>query len=78
MRTTKVMSFSVPPGFEDQIMVAAKREHRTVSEFLREAVRQYLAKQKFDETRKAVSERLKKKGFKESDIEEVVKELRGG
>ena len=78
MRTTRVVSFSVPPEFEDQILVAAKSEHRTVSEFLREAVRQYLAKQKFEETRQAISTRLKKKGLKDSDVEEVVKELRGG
>jgi Arc/MetJ-type ribon-helix-helix transcriptional regulator len=78
MRTTKVMSFSVPPEFEDQILVAAKSEHRTVSEFLREAVRQYITKQKFEETRQAVSARLKKKGLKETDVEDIVNELRGG
>ncbi len=78
MRTTKVVSFSVPPEFENQILVAAKSEHRTVSEFLREAVRQYLAKQKFDDVRQTISKNVKKKGIKESDVEDVIKELRGG
>ena len=78
MRTTKVMSFSVLPEFEEQILIAARIEHRTVSEFLREAIRRYLSEQKFSETRKAVTTRLQEQGLKESDVEEVLKELRGG
>jgi Arc/MetJ-type ribon-helix-helix transcriptional regulator len=76
MRTTKVMAFSVPPDFEVQIHQHAAAEHRTVSEYLREAVRQYMVLQDFETTQKKVSKRLKSKGLKGSDVESVLEELR--
>ncbi len=78
MRTSKIISFSVPPEFEEQILAAAKNEHRTVSEFLREAIRQYLVKKRFDETRLDVSLKLKNQGIQESDVDDIIKNLRGG
>ena len=47
MRTTKIIAFSVPPGFERAIQQRAKAEHRTVSEYLREAVREYMTLREF-------------------------------
>ncbi len=76
MRTTKVMAFSVPPEFEDEIQKHAKAEHRTISEYLREAVRQYMDLREFEQTQKAVSKRLKKKGQKPSDVEAVISQFR--
>src|SRR5690606_28208267 len=51
MRTTKVVTFSVPPEFEIRIQEHARLEHRTVSEYLREAVRQYMDLSKFEVAR---------------------------
>ncbi len=76
MRTTKVMAFSVPPEFEDEIQKHAKAEHRTISEYLREAVRQYMDQKEFERTQKSVSKRLKKKGRKPADVEAVLSSLR--
>ncbi|MCB0392681.1 MAG: CopG family transcriptional regulator [Bdellovibrionales bacterium] len=76
MRTTKVMAFSVPPEMEDEIQKHAKEEHRTVSEYIREAVRQYMTLQEFEATRSKVSKRLKKKKLSSQDVESVVNELR--
>ncbi len=76
MRTTKVMAFSVPPEFEDEIQKHAKAEHRTISEYLREAVRQYMDLREFEQTRKAVTKRLKKKGRKPSDVDVALSTLR--
>jgi CopG family transcriptional regulator/antitoxin EndoAI len=76
MRTTKVMAFSVPPDFEDEIQKHAKAEHRTISEYLREAVRQYMELREFEQTRKSVSKRLKKKGRKPSDVDAALARLR--
>jgi CopG family transcriptional regulator/antitoxin EndoAI len=76
MRTTKVMAFSVPPEFGTKIMKHAKAEHRTVSEYLREAVRQYMTLREFEQTRKAVSKRLKKRGRKASDVDTVLSHIR--
>ena len=78
MRTTKIMSFSVPPEFEAEIQSIAKSEHRTISEFLREAVRQYIAKKNFELTRATVAERLKSQGISEQDVEDAVSDERDG
>jgi Arc/MetJ-type ribon-helix-helix transcriptional regulator len=42
MRLTKVIAFSVPPEFVDHIRKNAKKEHRTVSEYIRESIRFYI------------------------------------
>ena len=76
MRTTKVIAFSVPPEFEIKIQKNANAEHRTVSEYIREAVRQYMKFQEFEAVQKKVSSRMKKRGLKESDVESVVSNLR--
>ena len=76
MRTTKILAFSVPPDFENQILKHAKQEHRTLSEYLREAVRHYMTLRRFESTRKAVSLRIKKKGLKVSDVESAIEKFR--
>ena len=76
MRTTKIIAFSVPPGFERDIQQHAKAEHRTVSEYLREAVRQYMTLREFERTRKAISKRLKRKGIKSADVEAALSDVR--
>lgn len=70
------MSFSVPPEIEMQIQNLAKKEHRTISEFLREAIRHYVAMRNLEDTRTIVSARLLKKGITEKDVEDAVKEQR--
>ena len=41
-RTTKVITFSLPPEMEEQLRQVVEDEGRTVSELLREAFRLYL------------------------------------
>ena len=41
-RTTKVITFSLPPEMEEQLRQVVEEEGRTVSELLREAFRLYL------------------------------------
>lgn len=76
MRTTKVLAVSVPPEMENEIQKHAKAEHRTVSEYIREAVRQYMSIREFEATRSSVSKRLKKRKLSAADVESVVEELR--
>jgi Arc/MetJ-type ribon-helix-helix transcriptional regulator len=76
MRTSKVITVSVPPKFEQEIQKHAQYEHRTVSEYIREAVRKYMTLQEFETTQIAVSKRMKKKGLKPQDVENVLAELR--
>ena len=76
MRTSKVITVSVPPKFEHEIQKHAQYEHRTVSEYIREAVRKYMTLQEFETTQKAVSKRMKKKGLKPKDVDAVLAGLR--
>jgi Arc/MetJ-type ribon-helix-helix transcriptional regulator len=76
MRTSKVITVSVPPQFEQEIQKHAQYEHRTVSEYVREAVRKYMILQEFQTTQKAVSKRMKKKGLKPKDVEKAIEDLR--
>lgn len=76
MRTTKVIAFSVPPEFENEIQKHARAEHRTISEYLREAVRQYMTLREFEQTRRAVGKRMKRRGLKQSDVESALSEVR--
>ena len=76
MRTTKVIAFSVPPEFENEIQTHAKAEHRTISEYIREAVRQYMTLREFEQTQKAVGKRMKRKGLRPSDVESALSEAR--
>ena len=41
-RTTKVITFSLPPEMDEQLRQVVEEEGRTVSELLREAFRLYL------------------------------------
>ena len=41
-RTTKIVTFSIPPAMEEQLRQVAEEDGRTVSELLREGFRLYL------------------------------------
>jgi predicted transcriptional regulator len=43
-RTTKTVTISLPPQMADELDRVRKQEHRTRSELLREALRQYVAR----------------------------------
>jgi Arc/MetJ-type ribon-helix-helix transcriptional regulator len=76
VRTSKIIAISVPPKFEQEIQKHAQYEHRTISEYVREAVRKYMSFQEFEEASKRVSKRLKKKGLGPADVEKIIDEMR--
>ena len=49
MRTTKTLSVTLPPEMLTRAEELAKKEHRTMSELVREALRQYERKSWWDE-----------------------------
>ncbi len=49
MRTMKTLSITLPPEMLDSAERLAKREHRTMSELVREALRQYERNSVWDE-----------------------------
>ncbi|MFH0801357.1 MAG: ribbon-helix-helix protein, CopG family [bacterium] len=65
MRASKVMSISVPPVFFDQIRKIAGEEGRTLSELLREALRQYIALREWREIQRYGAFMARKKGISE-------------
>ena len=76
MRTAKVISLSLPPDMEKEVQQVAKAEHRTVSELLREAFRQYLANRDLATVRREGHGVAKKMKLKPEDIDRIVREGR--
>lgn len=78
MRTTEIISFSVPPEFKKELAEAAKEEHRTLSEFLREAVRFYVKRRRYELAHEIVSKKLQEKGVTMEDVDSAIEEVRRG
>jgi len=76
MRTFKVLSISVPPKLYKQVNKWAKKESRTKSEFLREAIRQYIEAREWSELKKYGAQQALKLGIREEDVEDLVDEVR--
>ena len=72
MRTAKVISLSLPPDMEKEVQKVAKQEHRTISELLREAFRQYLANRDLATVRKEGRKIAKKMKLKPEDVDRIV------
>ncbi len=73
MRTAKVISLSLPPEMEKEVQKVAKQEHRTISELLREAFRQYLANKDLADIRKEGRKVAKRLKLKPDDVARIVK-----
>jgi metal-responsive CopG/Arc/MetJ family transcriptional regulator len=73
MRTAKVISLSLPPDMELEVQKVAKAEHRTVSELLREAFRQYLANRDLASFRREGRKVAKRMKLKPEDVEKIVR-----
>lgn len=77
MRTTKIWTISLPPALERQAYRLAHQEHRTKSEFVREAVRAYLATRRWQSLQQTVAARARRQWpRREAEIEGLVDELR--
>ena len=68
---------SFPPQIAQKAMEAARRENRTRSELVREALRRYMAATEWEQAQAKVSLRAKEVGILSSaDVENAVDELR--
>lgn len=76
MRTTKIMTFSVPPAIEQLIIKHAGYEHRTISEFLREAVRRYIAMKQFEDLASKGNALTKQRKMKAKEVDDWVNQSR--
>jgi CopG family transcriptional regulator/antitoxin EndoAI len=78
MRTSKILSLSLPPELLREAERVAKKEGRTKSELFREALRRYIQEQRWTELRRYGARQARKLGIKETDVERLIEEYRKG
>lgn len=76
MRTAKVISISLPPDMNKDIQELAREERRSVSELMREALRQYIALNTWKKAQKHARKVAKQKNISPEDIEDIIDEGR--
>ncbi|MGH7364616.1 MAG: ribbon-helix-helix protein, CopG family [Candidatus Methylomirabilales bacterium] len=78
MRTTKILSLSLPPELLREAERLAKKEGRTKSELFREALRRYIQEQRWAELRRYGAQQGRKLGIKETEVEHTIEAYRKG
>jgi CopG family transcriptional regulator/antitoxin EndoAI len=77
MRTTKVVSITLPPPLFKQAQALAKEENRTMSELLREALRRYQRERMWERLLSFGTISTEIPGVKnEEDVVELVRQIR--
>lgn len=76
MRTTKTLSITLPPEMLSKAERLAKRENRTMSELVREALRYYERQRWWEETNAYGQERARALGIAEKDVDRLIHEAR--
>lgn len=75
-RTTKIWNISLPPIMAKEAESVAKKESRTKSELVREALRQYIWSSKWKNLRSYAQKKAKELNIQEKDIEQIIEETR--
>jgi CopG family transcriptional regulator / antitoxin EndoAI len=75
MRSTKIISISMPEAQAKAAEELAKAENRTMSELVREALRTY-EKQKRAETTAKYRNKAEARGITEADVVRIIREYR--
>lgn len=76
MRTSKVISLSLPPRIYEQAKRIALEEGRTSSELFREALRQYIDFREWRGLQRYGAARARERGLTENDVESLVDQYR--
>lgn len=77
MRTTKVVSITLPPPLFEAAQALAKEENRTMSELLREALRRYQSEREWEPIRSYGTMAAEMAGVKtEEDVVDLIHEFR--
>ena len=71
-RTTKTISLSLPPEMAEKIKELMKKEGRTRSELIREALRRYVEEQEWKEIYRYGEMKAKEKGITEDQVEDII------
>jgi CopG family transcriptional regulator/antitoxin EndoAI len=78
MRSTRTLSVTLPPEMLKRAQSIAKRESRTMSELVREALRHYDRRAWWDEVNAYGRQQAEERGLREGDVERLVHESRRG
>ena len=75
-RTTKTITFSLPPEMADRVDEVMKQQGRSRSEFLREAVLRYIEECEWRQLLRYGEERAREQGIGPEDVAALVEEYR--
>lgn len=75
-RTTKTITISLPPEMMGMVDYLTKKEGRTKSELIREALRRYAEEREWRDLIKYAQRQAKRKGVKESQVEDLIDQIR--
>ena len=75
-RTTKTITFSLPPEMANRVDEVLKQQGRSRSEFIREAVLRYIEECEWRQLLQYGEERARKKGIGPEDVADLVEEYR--
>jgi len=76
MRTTETLSITLPPELLERWRAMARNEHRTMSELVREGMRQYERTHFLNEAQSYGAARAAALGVREQDVMPAVKAVR--
>jgi len=78
MRTTRILSLSLPPDLAREAERIARQEGRTKSEVFREALRRYVEERRWRGLQRYGAGRARSVGMSEAGVEGAVQEFRRG
>jgi len=78
MRTTRILSLSLPPDLVREAEKIAKQEGRTKSELFREALRRYVEERRWRGLQRYGAGRARSVGMTDGDVERAIQEFRRG
>jgi CopG family transcriptional regulator / antitoxin EndoAI len=76
MRNARTLSVTLPPDMLKRAQSLARKESRTMSELIREALRHYERRSWWDEVNTYGRAQAGKQGIREQDVERLVHEVR--
>ena len=76
MKTSKTLSITVPPEMLSRAEALAKKENRTMSELVREALRHYERQRWWEEANAIGRARAESLGIRAEEVERVIDEYR--
>jgi CopG family transcriptional regulator/antitoxin EndoAI len=75
-RTSRTITFSLPPEMADKVEDITKEEGRTRSELLREALRRYIEEREWRQILRYGERKAKEKSIAPKDVEDLVDKYR--